>query len=98
MGIGIRVTPGQLQDLAGRVSSGSGQIEAELRSLAGALGPLGSDWAGVAQSRFLTLWQEWQRSAEQLQSALTGISSLLGQAGRAYAEAETQIAGSFALG
>ena len=98
MSAGIRVTPQQLQELAGRVSAGSGQIESELRGLAGALSPLGSDWAGVAQARFLTLWQEWQQSAEQLHTALSGISSLLGHAGTAYADAESQIAGSFAAG
>jgi WXG100 family type VII secretion target len=96
MSAGIRVTPQQLQELSARVNSGSGQIEAELRSLAGNIAPLGSDWAGVAQARFLALWQEWQRSAEQLHVALSGISSLLGQAGTAYAEAEDQIAASFA--
>jgi WXG100 family type VII secretion target len=98
MTVGIRVTPQQLQELGGRVNNGSGQIESELRALAGALSPLGADWAGIAQARFLALWQEWQRSADQLHAALTGISTLLSQAGNAYAEAESQIAGSFAVG
>jgi WXG100 family type VII secretion target len=85
MTAGIRVTPEQLDSLGARVAAGSGQIESELRSLAGSIAPLGTDWAGVAQTRFLTLWQEWQRAAEQLHTALTGISQLLGQAGNAYA-------------
>ena len=96
MSLAIRVTPQQLQELSTRVNVGSGQIEGELRGLAAALGPLGSDWAGVAQARFVALWEEWQRSAEALHVALTGISTLLGQAGTAYAEAEDQIAASFA--
>ncbi len=94
--LGIRVTPQQLQELSTRVNGGSANIETELRMLAGALAPLGGDWAGAAQAQFITLWDEWQRSAEQLHVALTGISSLLGQAGNAYAEAESQIASSFA--
>lgn len=96
MTAGIRVTPEQLDALAARVGGGSGQIETELRALAGAIAPLGTDWAGVAQTRFLALWQDWQRAAEQLHTALTGISQLLAQAGSAYAQAETQIAQSFA--
>jgi WXG100 family type VII secretion target len=96
MTAGIRVTPEQLDGLGARVMSGSGQIESELRALAGAVSPLGSDWAGVAQARFLTLWQEWQTAAEQLHEALSGISQLLSQAGSAYAQAETAIAQSFA--
>ena len=92
---GIRVTPEQLESLAARVSAGSSSIEAELRGLHGAIAPLGSDWAGVAQSRFQELWAEWQRSAETLHQALTGISQLLAQAGVSYADAERQIAASF---
>lgn len=93
---GIRVTPEQLHALSGRVSNGSAAIESELRSLAGSLAPLGSDWAGVAQQRFQALWAEWQRSAEGLHEALTGIAALLGQAGTHYAEAERAIASTFA--
>ena len=96
MTAGIRVTPEQLDALGARVSAGSGQIESELRTLSSAIAPLGTDWAGVAQTRFIGLWQEWQRAAEQLHTALTGISQLLGQAGDAYAQAEAQIAQSFA--
>jgi WXG100 family type VII secretion target len=92
---GIRVTPEQLQALSGRVSGGASSIEGELSSLAGALSPLGGDWAGVAQQRFESLWAEWQRSARGLHEALTGISTLLNQAGTHYAEAEHAIAGSF---
>ncbi|MDX6550097.1 MAG: hypothetical protein QOJ31_781 [Gaiellales bacterium] len=92
---GIRVTPEQLASMAGRVSGGAGHIEAELSSLAGALAPLGGDWAGVAQQRFELLWSEWQRSARSLHEALTGISALLAQAGVHYEDAERAIAGSF---
>jgi WXG100 family type VII secretion target len=92
---GIRVTPEQLAGLSSRVSSGSASIEGELRALSGSLAPLGSDWAGVAQQRFLALWAEWQKSAEGLREALGGISQLLGQASSSYAEAERQIAASF---
>src|SRR6185437_3364037 len=92
---GIRVTPEQLASMSGRVSSSSASIEGELRSLASSLAPLGSDWAGVAQERFQTLWAEWQKSAEGLHQALSGISQLLGQAGTSYAEAERQIAATF---
>jgi WXG100 family type VII secretion target len=92
---GIRVTPEQLQAMSGRVSSGAASIDGELRTLAGVLGPLGSDWAGVAQQRFEGLWVEWQRSARGLHDALTGISQVLRQAGQHYAEAEQAIAASF---
>ena len=93
---GIKVTPEQLQALAGQVARGSGEIEGQLRSLGGAVSPLmGSDWSGQAAQRFTALWDEWQRSAQGLKHALDGISQLMTQAGRSYAQAEQQIAVSF---
>lgn len=93
---GIKVTPEQLSALSGSVARGSGEIESQLRALRSTVAPLaGGDWAGQAQQRFVTLWEEWQRSAQGLQHALDGISALMAQAGTAYAQAEAQIAGSF---
>ena len=93
---GIKVTPEQLQTLAGQVARGSGEIEGQLRGLGSTVAPLvGGDWAGQAQQRFTALWDEWQRSAQGLQHALEGISQLVQQAGQAYAQAEQQIAATF---
>jgi WXG100 family type VII secretion target len=93
---GIKVTPEQLNALSGQVARGSGEIEGQLRALSNTVAPLvGGDWAGQAQQRFTALWDEWQRSAQGLKHALDGLSQLMGQAGTAYAQAETQIASSF---
>lgn len=93
---GFRVTPEQLQSASGRVRSGAGSIQSELSGLAGGLAPLGAEWAGSAQARFQELWAEWQRSAEGLNTALSGIADLLSQAGTAYASAEAEVTRSFA--
>jgi WXG100 family type VII secretion target len=93
---GIKVTPEQLSALSGSVARGSGEIEGQLRALGSTVAPLvGGDWAGQAQQRFTALWDEWQRSAQGLKHALDGISQLMNQAGTAYAQAESQIAGTF---
>lgn len=93
---GIKVTPEQLHQLSGNVQRGSGDIDGSLSSLSGQIAPLvGGDWAGAASQQFNSLWERWQRSAKDLNSALQGISQLLGNAGTAYAEAERSIAGSF---
>jgi len=93
---GIKVTPEQLQQLSGSVARGSGEIAGQLGVMGAAVAPLvGGDWAGAASSQFAHLWEQWQASARGLQQALDGISSLLGQAGRAYEQAEQQIAASF---
>ena len=75
---GIRVTPEQLQQVSAQLDAGASSIEGTLRQLAGNVAPLGSDWAGVAQARFLELWAEWQRSGASLHQALTGIARLRG--------------------
>jgi WXG100 family type VII secretion target len=57
--------------------------------------PLGSDWAGVAQGRFLQLWEQWQTSSKQLQQALAEIAVLMQRASGAYEANEQQIAAAF---
>jgi 6 kDa early secretory antigenic target len=94
-GTGIRVTLEQLQQVSAQLSSGAASIDGTLRQLAAQVGPLGSDWAGVAQSRFIQLWTEWQRSAAGLQHALTGIGRLTAGAAANYEQTEQGIAASF---
>jgi WXG100 family type VII secretion target len=97
-GMGIRVTPEQLQQVSARLDAGAAGIEGTLRELAGSVAPLGSDWAGVAQTRFLDLWAEWQRSGAALHQALTGIARLTATAAASYESAEQGIAASFGRG
>lgn len=92
---GIKVTPEQLASVSGRVSGGAAKVEGVLGELSSAVAPLGSDWAGVAQARFQSLWDDWQRNARGLQEALAGISALMNKAGSSYAQAEQAIANSF---
>jgi WXG100 family type VII secretion target len=94
-GTGIRVTPEQLREVSARLEAGAAGIEATLRELAGAVAPLGSDWAGVAQARFQELWAEWRRSGAALGQALTGIARLTGRAAAGYESTEEGIAASF---
>ena len=96
MVVGIKVTPEQLHQLSGNVQRGSGEIDGTLSSLGGQIAPLvGGDWAGAASQQFVALWERWQRSAKDLNSALQGISQLLANAGTSYAEAERSIASTF---
>lgn len=91
----IKVTPEQLHGVAGQLNGGAGSIDTTLSQLAGAVAPLGSDWAGVAQGRFMQLFQQWQTSQKQLHQALTEISMLMNRAGGAYSDNEASVAASF---
>jgi 6 kDa early secretory antigenic target len=91
----IRVTPEQLASVASQLNGGASSIDGILSQLAGNVAPLGSDWAGVAQGRFLQLWQQWQTSSKQLHQALAEIAVLMQRASGAYEANEQQIAASF---
>jgi WXG100 family type VII secretion target len=91
----IRVTPEQLASVASQLNGGAGSIEGILGQLAGNVAPLGSDWAGVAQGRFLQLWEQWQTSSKQLQQALAEVAVLMQRASGAYEANEQQVAASF---
>lgn len=92
----IKVTPEQLASVAAQLSGGAGSIEGTLGQLSGNVAPLGSDWAGVAQSRFLQLWEQWHTSQRQLHQALVEMSALMNRAGGAYEQNEQSVASSFA--
>lgn len=91
----FRVTPAELLSLSQQVQGSAGQIENELAGLRSRVLPISGTWSGQAQERFQVLYEEWNRSAQGLQRALSGISQLLAQAGQSYDEAERRIAGSF---
>ena len=93
--VGIKVTPEQLQQVSAQLAAGASSIEGTNSQLAANVAPLGSDWAGIAQARFHELWAQWQRSAQQLNEALTGISQLMSQASASYEQTEQAIASSF---
>lgn len=97
MSAGIKVTPEQLDLLGGATSRTAGEVTSSLGALRAQLAPLqGQDWAGQASTQFQVLWEQWHRGASQVNEALDGIAVLLRQAGSAYAQAEQQIASSFA--
>lgn len=91
----IRVTPEQLNAVAGQLNAGASTIDGTLAQLSGNVAPLGSDWAGTAQARFQALWEQWQSSSRSLHQALVDIGQLMNQAGAAYDANEQQIASSF---
>lgn len=91
----IKVTPEQLGAVAAQLGGGAGSIETTLSQLAGNVAPLGSDWAGVAQGRFMQLFEQWQTSQRQLHQALTEISALMNRAAGAYEQNEQSVAASF---
>jgi WXG100 family type VII secretion target len=84
----ILVAPEQLASVAAQLNGGASSIDGILSQLAGSVAPLGSDWAGVAQGRFLQLWEQWQTSSRQLHQALAETAVLMQRASGAYEATE----------
>jgi WXG100 family type VII secretion target len=91
----IRVTPAQLASVSTQLNGGASTIEGTLAQLAGQVQPLGDEWAGAGQARFLALWQQWQTSSRQLHQALADMSLLMRQASTAYESNDAQVGASF---
>ncbi|MGH9300287.1 MAG: WXG100 family type VII secretion target [Acidimicrobiales bacterium] len=81
--------------VAGQLNGGAGSIEPTLNQLSGQVAPLGSDWAGAAQGRFLALWQQWHTSQATLHASLAEMAQLMSRAGVAFATNDQQVAASF---
>jgi ESAT-6 family protein len=94
-GLGIRVAPKQLQQIAAQLRSGAANVDGVLGQFAAGVAPLGTDWAGVAQARFQELWAQWQRDARGLNEALNGIAQLMAQASSSDEATEQSIAAAF---
>jgi WXG100 family type VII secretion target len=87
----LKVTSEELLSLSQSLRSGADQVQAQLDAMRRQVEPVATDWEGAASASFQSLWQEWQSGAKQVQDALTGISTLLGNAGRTYQGAEDAV-------
>jgi WXG100 family type VII secretion target len=94
----IRVTPEQLHSISSQLTAGAGEVDGILRQLSGQVAPLGSDWAGAGQARFLALWEQWQRDSQGVQQALEGVAQLMQGAASQYESTDQSVAGSFNKG
>jgi WXG100 family type VII secretion target len=93
----FKVSPEQLQSLGAQCGATAGSVRDSHGSLRAQLTPLfGVEWSGAASARFTELFSQFETSAASLTEALDGIGALLASAGRAYADVEQSIAGSFA--
>ncbi len=95
MASGIAITPDRLREISVRMKNGAADVRAILSRLAGAVEPVGSEWVGAAQIQFKAHWDQLQRDANDLQSVLIGIATLVENAAARYAGTERGIAGTF---
>jgi len=88
----IKVTAEELGTIASTLKTAAGNIQAEnTRALTQVNNLVGSGWEGAASQQFNALFNQWKTSADSIQQALDGISTLLSNAGQQYADAEERI-------
>jgi WXG100 family type VII secretion target len=93
----LQVTAEELNTTSSQLNTIAGQISAENAQALGLVnGLVGQGWQGAASGQFDVLFSNWKSSAQQLLESLEGISTLLSQAGAAYAETEATVTRSMA--
>jgi WXG100 family type VII secretion target len=85
----IDVTPTELHDTAKQVRQGSADVQQVLASLATKVQNL--TWRGSGSEGFQLMFEDWKRGAAQVNEAMEGIASLLGQAADAYDRTDQDI-------
>jgi WXG100 family type VII secretion target len=96
MTAGLKVSPQQLTALGGTCNRTATDVRGQHATLKSQLTPLfGADWSGTAAAQFAALYEQFNKNAQGLTTALDGIGRLLSQAGTSYASVEEQIAASF---
>jgi WXG100 family type VII secretion target len=96
MVVGIKVTPESLHSNAATVNARAGDVEGIVKGLNTQLSSLVSgEWSGKSSGQFDALWKKYNSGAQQMIEALRGISTLLNNAGTAYAAAEDAITKTF---
>lgn len=92
----LKVTFTELSDGSTMLRNGSADIQGQLDAMRSRLEPIHASWQGAAKGQFDTLWQDWERAANNLRESLEGVAQLLSVAAQSYEEAEGQIRNSFA--
>jgi WXG100 family type VII secretion target len=89
----IKVTAEILHSTSASLASGEQEIAGKLSQLHGQVQALVDDnWKGSASSAFHDLWTQWHTGAQQVQTALTGISQMLSKTGTVYQTTEDTLA------
>ena len=89
----IKVTSEQLQSVSSQLKSGSEDVAQQLHSMESKVKALvDADWKGGASDSFRDMWDKWHKGANDVKSALEGISQLMARAAQTYEDTEAQLA------
>lgn len=86
----IKVTFGELQNLASQIQSKSQAVEQELEDLKSQIAQLDTLWQGSAQAGYQQTKTAWYQAAEDLNATLAKIGVAVNAAEQAYSETESR--------
>jgi WXG100 family type VII secretion target len=89
-GPGYGYSEGAHEAASKHVREVNGQLQQQLRQLAGRLESLQGAWSGTAATAFAELHQRWNADTVRLNNALESIAGLLEQSGSTYASTEAE--------
>jgi early secretory antigenic target protein ESAT-6 len=84
----VVVSAGALDNAASDTDAIAGQIEQQLSDLKGYLAPLVATWTGQASTDWQSLQQQWNTTADDLNTVLRQISTTLRTSAESYTSGE----------
>jgi WXG100 family type VII secretion target len=89
------VSPEAIRAVAGQVSAGASEIDAQRATLLGQIQGLGDSWQGSASAALQALYAEWDNNVRALHETLEQIGTTMQGAAGNYEQTETAVRGSF---
>lgn len=89
------VSPEMIRTVAGQVSSGASEIDAQRATLLTQIQGLGDNWQGQASTALQSLYEKWDADVRSLHTTLTEIGQTMQSAATAYEGTESNIRSSF---
>ena len=87
----VQVTFANIEDAAAKAGSTNRAVQSLLDDLYRQVAPVAATWSGIAAEGFLYQHQQWVAAAEDLNTVLQNIATLLLETHDSYSQAETEV-------
>ena len=84
----LRVDPAVMASIAQSLSGAAEHVQNRLKELDTQVGEMLGGWQGVSGKAYGSAWERWHQGAAEVESALSILAKLIGQAGVSYGHNE----------
>ena len=85
----LRVDPAVMAGIAQSLAGAAEHLQTRLKELDGQVGEMLGGWQGASGTAYGSAWERWHEGAAEVESALSILAKLIGQAGVCYGHNET---------